>query len=112
MIGEKLIEQKPVSLVEVKRLLESRKKERELNYEQDIALKYARKFAHVSPKEAEKVVEKLSEIDSLSPQLIVKIVDLLPTKKEVLELLVPKGSAIPEEDLAKVLDITRKYGKA
>ena len=111
MIGEKLIDKKPVALTAIKELLAARKRDKELNYEQDIALKYAKKFSKLSTKELEKVKEELSHIKALSPELIVKIVDLLPTKKEVLELLVPKGLEISEEDLAKVLEITKKHSK-
>lgn len=111
MIGEKLIDKKPVSLVEVKELLGERKKDKDLNYEQDIAIKYAKKFAKVSPKEAEKLKEELSKIESLDSELVVKLIDLLPTKKEVLELIVPKGTAVSEEDLVKVLALTKKYCK-
>jgi len=112
MIGQGLISKKPVSLVEVKALLAKRKKDAELNYEQDIALKYSKKFAKVSPKEAEKLKGELSKIESLTEELIAKIVDLIPARKETLELLIPKGSGVSDEDLAKVLELTKKHQKA
>lgn len=111
MIGEELIEEKPISLAKVREILSEKKKDRELNYEQDIALKYAKKFAKTTQKQTEKLEAGLSEIESLTPELRAKIMDLLPSKKEVLEMLVPKGVIIPEEDLAKVLEITTKYFK-
>ena len=111
MIGEELRGQKPLTLGEVKALLEARKKNQELNYEQDIALKYAKKFSKLTAKQSEKVREELSKIGSLTPELVVKIMDILPIKKEILELLIQKGASVPEEDLAKVLEITKKYHK-
>ena len=113
MIGEELIEEKPVTLAKVKEMLSKKKKDKdkELNYEQDIALKYARKFSKTSPKETDKIKGELSAIESLTPELVVKITDLLPTKKEMLEMAVPKEASVPEEDLTKVLEITKKYAK-
>jgi len=111
MIGEGLIEENPVSLARVREILSERKKDKELNYEQDIALKYAKKFAKTTPKQTEKLEAGLSAVKSLTPELRAKIMDVLPSKKEVLEMLVPKGATIPEEDLAKVLEITKKYSK-
>ncbi len=45
MIGEKIIEKKPVNLTEVKQLLAGKKKEKDLSYEQDLTMKYAKKFS-------------------------------------------------------------------
>ena len=106
-----MIEKKPVTLLEVKEILSARKKEKELNYEQDIALKYSKKFSKLTAKQAEKVREELSKIESLTDSLIVKIMDLLPTKKETVELVIPKGVEIGEEDINKILEITKKYNK-
>ena len=111
MIGEKLIEKKLVTLGEVKEILSARKKEKELNYEQDIALKYAKKFSKLTTKQAEKVREELSKIESLTDDLVVKIMDLLPIKKETVELVIPKGGEVGEEDIKKILEITKKYNK-
>ncbi len=112
MIGQGLVEEKPITLSEVKVLLAAKKKDSELNYEQDIAIKYAKKFSKLTPKETEKAKADLSAIESLNEETVVKIIDILPTKKEVLDLIVAKSSpVIPEEDLAKVLEITKKYSK-
>ena len=112
MIGEKLLDQRFVALAEMKEMLEERKKDKELNYEQDIALKYAKKFAKVTLKESEKIAEELSKIPSLNQELVVKIIDLLPAKREILELVIQKGAQVQEEDLAKILEIAKKHSKA
>ncbi|MAG22101.1 MAG: hypothetical protein CL943_02240 [Candidatus Diapherotrites archaeon] len=111
MIGEGLIQKKPVNLAEVKAILSTRKKDAELNYEQDIALKYARKFAKTSPKDTEKLSKELSKIESLTPELATKIIDLLPIKKETLELIIQRDAQVSQEDFAKVLELTTKYRK-
>ena len=44
-------------------------------------------------------------------QVLVKIIDLMPVNKETIELIVSKGSQVSEEDITKVLEITKKYAK-
>ena len=111
MIGQEIIEEKPVSLSEIKALLGAKKKDKELNYEQDIALKYSKKFSKLTPKESTKIRAELSAIESLKPDFIVKVMDILPAKKEVLDLIDSKSSPVPDEDRAKILEITKKYSK-
>ena len=109
MIGEEILEKKPITLVEVKAILAERKKENELSYEQDIALKYAKRFSKLTEKQLKKIKEELKGIKGLSEEIMVKIIDILPDKKEILELLIPKESELKEEDLKKILEITKKY---
>ena len=111
MIGEKLIDQKPITLAEVKQILSERKKEKELSYEQDLTLKYAKKFSKVTMTQAEKLVNALKEVEALDPATIVKIVDILPVKKEKLQLLIPKDMVLNEADLQKILELCKKYKK-
>jgi len=111
MIGEKLIEQKPVSLTEVKELLSERKKEKDLSYEQDLTLKYAKKFSKTSLAQAQKLESELREIEGLDQETAVKISDILPEKKEKLQLLIPKEAVLNEAELQKILDLCKKYRK-
>ncbi len=82
MIGERIIDKKPVNLTEVKQLLAGKKKEKDLSYEQDITLKYAKKFSKLSLSQAKKLESELKQLEGLLPAMIVKIVDILPEKKE------------------------------
>jgi len=111
MIGEKLISQKPVSLAEVKQLLADRKKDKDLSYEQDITLKYAKRFGKNSLANAEKLEAELQGIEGLNPETITKVVDILPDKKEKLQLLIPKEVVLNEAAMQKILDLCKKYGK-
>jgi len=111
MIGEKIIEQKPINLAQVKQLLSDRKKEKDLTYEQDITFKYAKKFSKLSFAQAKKLETDLTKEEGLSKETIVKIVDVLPTKKEKLQLLIPKDTVLNDASLQKVLDLCKKYSK-
>ena len=111
MIGEKFIDQKPVNLSEVKQLLSDRKKEKDLTYEQDITLKFAKKFSKLSLTNAKKLQIELEKIEELDPETITKIIDLLPEKKEKLQLLIVKETVLNEVDLQKILSLCKKYRK-
>lgn len=111
MIGEKIVEEKPVTLVEVNEILSERKKEKELSYEQDLALKYAKRFAKLTPKQMEKLTAELSKIEKLDQASIVKIIDVVPKSREILDLVLPKNIGLDNETIERVLDATKKFGK-
>lgn len=111
MIGERLLEKRLVTLAEVKELISDRKKDKDLSYEQDLTAKYAKRFAKVSVSQAEKLTQDLKEIEGLNEELIVKIIDILPEKKEKLLLLIPKEVALSEASLQKILDLCKKHRK-
>ena len=111
MIGEQLIERKFLNLVEVKDLLAKRKKEKELTYEQDMALKYSKQFAKLTPAMAHKAMKELMELEGMADETAIKVVDILPTEMPLLKMLVPKEAKISEGSLAKALEISQKYAK-
>ena len=136
VIGEKITGEKPLTLTEIKEFLTERKKEKELTYEQDLAMKYAKKFAKVTISQAEKIREellKLKPFDELAKTgsalgqdehaalnrervrdleyAVTKIIDILPQAKEVLLLVMPKGIELDSEAIEKVLNVTKKYSK-
>jgi len=111
MIGEKILDKRPINLTEVKQLLAERKKEKDLSYEQDITLKYAKKFSKLSLANAKKLELELKQVEGLSQEVIVKLIDVLPMKKEKLQLLIPKETVLNEASLQKVLALCNKYRK-
>lgn len=111
MIGEKILEQRPASLKEVEELLAERKKEKELTYEQDLTLKYAKKFSKLTTAKYKKIVKDLSSVEGLTDDLIVKIIDIVPADKNILDLLFEKHS-VSDETKKQILEITSKYKPA
>lgn len=111
MIGEKMLGKKPVNLTEVKQLLAERKREKDLSYEQDITLKYAKKFSKLTLSQAQKLESELKKIEGLNDELIVKIMDILPGKKETLQLVIPKETVLNEASMQKILDLCKRYRK-
>ena len=111
MIGEKFVEEKPMTLVEVREILSERKKDKELTYEQDLTLKYAKRFAKLTPKQLEKMAEELEKIEKLDVAARVVILDILPKTREVLDLVLPKNIELDNETAERILDVTKKYAK-
>lgn len=111
LIGEQLIDRKTVSLADVKDLLVKRKKEKELTYEQDMALKYSKQFCKLTVAQTKKMIHELKEFEGITEDLAIKIADLTPTELPVLKLLIPKEIKIADDVLNKVLEISLKFSK-
>lgn len=109
MLEQKILETKPVTLVEVKELLKERAKAGELTYEQTLTSKYVAKFAKLTQAKANKLQNELNSINGMTEDLAIKIIDILPTEMEVLELLIPKNSSIKKEGFQPILDIVKKF---
>ena len=99
--------QKAVSLNNVAELLDARKAEKELSYEQDIAWKHAKKFAKLSEEKEKKLSEELETLGVLTQEELVKLVDILPDKKEIVQMAVPRL----EKDADRILEIILKFVK-
>jgi len=109
MLEQKIIESKPITLVEVKELLKERGKLGELTYEQNLTQKYASKFAKLSKAQAAKLLNELNNIPGMADELAIKIVDILPTDLEILELLIPKNSSIKKDSFQPIIDLVKKF---
>lgn len=106
MLVEKIVSRKPVSLASAKEIVKERLKGKEGDptYEQDMTMKYVDDFAKLTRPKADKLVKDLLEIEGIDETLAVKIADLLPTKPQVLELLIFKKYPLTDEQKKKVLD--------
>ena len=109
----KVVSMKPASLYEVKEVLKARKTEKELNYEQDLTMKYVERFAKLTEKQTADLTEKLSEIEFLKENelLVFEIINVLPTRLEQLQLMIPKNISPGEEELKAVLALTEKFAE-
>ncbi|SCG86752.1 RNA polymerase Rpb4 family protein [Methanobacterium congolense] len=108
MIGKKVVETDPVTIVEVKTMLEERSESYELTYEQNIALDHVTKFSKIEEEPALKLVEELKEIAKKSQAT--KIADLMPVDLADLRLIFAKErGSHKKEDLEQILEIVDKY---
>jgi len=110
---EKILKMEPVSLAEVKEILNKRKGEKELTYEQDVTMKYVEKFAKLTEKQTEDLSKQLDEFSFLKEkkELKYQLMAALPTRVEQVQLFMPKDVTASEEELKKIVELTKKYGE-
>ncbi len=109
MIGEKMVEEKPITLFQVKELLKARKKEKELTYEQDQTYKYASTFSKLPKAKTAKLLGELEKLETISEELAIKLVDVMPTEEETINLFREKKDEVSEEDLKAALELLKKF---
>lgn len=111
MIGKELLERKPVSLSHIKDFLENRDNAgKEASYEQAQTLEYVTKFAKLSKDKAETLINNLMNMDNMSEDAAVKIVDFLPEDEEALKAVLPKGHGLVDSQFEEVLSLVKKHG--
>ena len=106
-----MVEEKYLSLAEIKDLLEKEKASRpSLSMEQGYAYQHASTFARITPEQALKLVKDLMEIPMMSPANAVKVSDLLPTHADDVRAIFAKERfALSKEDMDRVLELVRQY---
>jgi len=110
VIGRELIKRSDVSLGQVKSILEKRKKEGELSYEQKVTYEYARSQGKIGPRKAQELIAKLMEIPSIDERLAVMIVDNPPKDKEDITLFFERKRNRPTDaEVKKILDLIAEY---
>jgi DNA-directed RNA polymerase subunit F len=102
--------ERPVTLSEVKHLLDDASKMRELNPNQKLALDHAHKVARLEPDKAKALKNELSGLGFISEPLCVKIADLLPTHSEDVRVLFSKERMVLEKkNIEQILSTVEKY---
>lgn len=108
-----IIEEKPMSMAEVRDYLEDLKKEKkELNFRENKSLTYINTFVKIKSKDAEKLKEELSKLDiaRLKEKYIIKIIDILPKNIDELRMILSgEEVTLKSEDLNKIIEIVNKY---
>ena len=105
------IEQKPMSISEVKEKLESIKKDKkELNFRATKVYEYTNDAAPKKKKEVDELYKKIEELNipRLRDRQIIKIIDIMPEDVEVLKtVLSGEGVTLKAEDLTKIFEMIK-----
>ncbi len=110
MIGKKVLESEPVSMAEVKEIIEKFGEDHELNYEQNLVLDHVTRFSRLDPETSHELVEELMEVPNIKKRHAVRIADLMPVDLSDLRLIFAKERVpIKAEDLPGILEIIDKY---
>lgn len=104
-------EERPVTLAEVKGMLEQESKDRiELSNEQKVSLDHASKFAKIPVKDAQKLLADLKELDFISEPVVYRIVDICPQYPEEVRAIFAKERLIlDKKQIDQVIAAVKKY---
>ncbi|MEN2975275.1 MAG: RNA polymerase Rpb4 family protein [Candidatus Caldarchaeales archaeon] len=114
-MSKKVISQKPLSLPEVKEILEQR--EGSLDSLQLRVLEYTRKYSKLSSKDAEELIEELVTRFELTREEAVQIADICPTHVEELRSILSGYKRLvsfllfSEDKLKAIIDTVKKFLK-
>jgi DNA-directed RNA polymerase subunit F len=101
-----------VSTHDAKRILDERKKERDLVYDQKICLEYLEKVATLSQGQVKNLMEELAAVSILKPRYVSLIISMMPDTEEEVEMLFSKERTnLKKEEIKKIVEIVKKYKK-
>ena len=95
---------KAVSISEAKLILQRRKEEGELGYEQSQALENSERFATRDDKAVEKLIKDLTKNEKISQEVAKKIIDISPNNPSTLRAILIKDKVdLSEEEITEVI---------
>jgi DNA-directed RNA polymerase subunit F len=115
MTNPQFIEEKPLSLVDVKEALqEIEKRDAELGYLSNRTKEYLDAFLTMSPKKKEELSEKLLALDltRLKDEHIMKIVDFLPKDLDSLKAVLQSYPlSLPKKDQTSIVNTVKSVAE-
>lgn len=110
MIGDEVVEEKPISFAETLKILEEKKEDEELEFEQRLAYDFVQKFSQLSSEETEEMMEELLEIPKIRKHQAVILANNMPETKEDINLIFAKErTTLREETIDQILEIINNY---
>ena len=108
MIGKNGSEKKPVASAEALEILEERKEQGELGYEQKLAYDHIKKFANVDAATARKLKKELTGLGLLDTTAV-KIIEVMPIDLiQLRHILTREKRTIEEEQITKIWELVEK----
>ena len=102
-----IIEQKPISMVELKGKLDSiKKKNKELNFRAEKVYAYLEETTSEKKKDSQELAKKISNlgIQKLRDRQIVKILDVQPEDQDSLKAIFVGETSLKQEELKQILE--------
>lgn len=110
MIGDEVESRRPVTFSESLEILEKKKEEKELEFEQRLAYDYVQKFSQLPAEKAKELVKELLEIEKIRDHQAVILTNNMPEEKEDIRLIFAKErTSLREETIDQILEIIDKY---
>jgi len=109
MVKLEIINENPISMIEVKTELEAlKKRDKELNFRSNKTEEYLNQFVEYPAKTYEEIKKKIEalKISRLKPEMLIKILDTLPrTLDEIKNLLQGFVVSLSNEDMKKIIKV-------
>lgn len=110
MIGKRVIREAPLTIAEALEILEGEGDQLEAS--QKMARDYSQKFAKVDGKTARQMKEELLKLGKLSERHVVMLIDLMPKRREEIELLFAKERVrLEDQDYEAILQTIKKFSE-
>jgi DNA-directed RNA polymerase subunit F len=110
-----IIEEKPITMAELKdELKKIKKRDEELNFRAEKTQEYLDIFVTLKDKEAKELFKKVEalEIPRLKPEHIVKLIDILPASPDEVKLVLQGYTiTVTKENLKRVADAIKEYAE-
>ena len=107
-----VLSEEDVSIQEARRIMEARKKEHDLVYDQKVCLDYLEKVATLTEKQYASVVEELSKIQILKPRYIALLLNVMPDTDEEIEAIFSKERTnLKKEEIKQIVTVISKFKK-
>ncbi len=107
-----IVAEEDVSIHDAKKILDERRKERDLVYDQKICLEYLEKVANLSATQLKSIMEELASITILKPRYVALILGMMPdTEEEVESLFSKERTNLKKEEIKKIVEIVKKHKK-
>jgi DNA-directed RNA polymerase subunit F len=107
-----IVAEEDVSVHDAKKILEDRKKEKDLVYDQKICLEYLEKISSLTAMQLKNITEELGAITILKPRYVALILSMMPDTEEEVEMLFSKERTnLKKEEIKKIVEIVKKYKK-
>jgi DNA-directed RNA polymerase subunit F len=102
-----------VSMYDARDMLNDRKNEKDLNYEQKICLEYLEKVCNISPAKIKEMIIELSKISILKPRYIALIINMMPdTEEEVDTLFSKERTNLKKDEIKQIVGVINKFKKS
>ncbi len=109
MIGKSQSDKRPVTSAEAMEVLEERKGEGELGYEQKLAYEHIKKFSGISAADAKKMVKELTEY-GVGEGTAIKIADIMPIEAlQLKHILAKEKKTFEEDEVGKMMEVVKKF---
>ncbi|MBI5061491.1 MAG: hypothetical protein HZB67_04215 [Candidatus Aenigmarchaeota archaeon] len=101
-----------ISDVEAKKIMEDRKKQGDMTYEQKICFEFLEKSVKMTQAQFNDLVDELKKIAILKPRYIALIINMMPDTEEEVEALFNKERTnLKKEEIKQIVDIIKQFKK-